>query len=236
MRDITLGLIFIETIFEARSLPNKYLIPIKLSILNTLYLSYEENTLTYLWKYNLYTLTNTNLLFFTEINTDIYFIYEHKTSILLPNNIITAGNYSINFLLLKLFSHNLNYYLQDKAIQISHIFIFNIIIESLLKQYFKNGIIIPSIQFELIAKKMTSFVKINYIGDSSFIENDIFSFSKLKLLNYILYNLKYKQIIYSPIILGVTKSILADSGFFSSISFQEIIKYLIKLSIEHSTE
>lgn len=154
----------------------------------------------------------------------------------MPNNIITSGNYSINILLLKLFSHNLNFYMQDQAIKLSHIFIFNLIVESLLKQYFKNGISIPSIQFELIAKKMTSFVKINYIGDSFLLENDIFEFNKVKLLNYILYILGYKQLLYSPIILGITKSILAGSGFFASISFQEIIKYLIKLSIEHSTE
>ena len=83
---------------------------------------------------------------------------------------------------------------------------------------------------------MTSFVKINYVGDSSLLENDIFEFSKLKILNNIYVILGYKQILYSPIILGITKSVLACSGFFASISFQEIIKYLIKLSIEHSTD
>lgn len=154
----------------------------------------------------------------------------------MPNNIITSGNYSINILLLKLFSHNLNFYTQDQAIKLSHIFIYNLIVESLLKQYFKNGINIPSIQFELIVKKMTSFVKINYKGDSSLLENDIFDFSKLKILNYTLNILGYKQMLYSPIILGITKSVLACSGFFASISFQEIIKFLIKLSIEYSTD
>ncbi|XP_026189604.1 DNA-directed RNA polymerase subunit beta''-like [Cyclospora cayetanensis] len=172
-----------------------------------------------------------------KINTiSLNKIYEHNTAILLPNNIITSGNYSINILLLKLFSYNLNFYKQDHSITMSHIFIFNLIIESLLKQYFKNGINIPSIQFELIAKKMTSFVKINYIGDSSLLENDIFEYTKLKILNYTLFTLGYKQILYIPIILGITKSILACSGFFLSISFQEIIKYLIKLSIEVSTD
>lgn len=48
IKDITSGLISIETIFEARALPNVYLIPIKLSILTNLYLSYEETTLNYL--------------------------------------------------------------------------------------------------------------------------------------------------------------------------------------------
>nr|YP_009186578.1 hypothetical protein [Cyclospora cayetanensis]AKO71998.1 hypothetical protein [Cyclospora cayetanensis] len=237
IKDITSGLISIEIIFEAKALPNIYLIPSKLSILNNLFISYEETTLNYLWKYNLYTFSNKNLLFFTEINTiSLNKIYEHNTAILLPNNIITSGNYSINILLLKLFSYNLNFYKQDHSIIMSHIFIFNLIIESLLKQYFKNGINIPSIQFELIAKKMTSFVKINYIGDSSLLENDIFEYTKLKILNYTLFTLGYKQILYIPIILGITKSILACSGFFLSISFQEIIKYLIKLSIEVSTD
>lgn len=83
---------------------------------------------------------------------------------------------------------------------------------------------------------MTSFVRINYIGDSSLIENDIFSFSALKTLNYTLCILGYRQLLYSPIVLGISKSILAASGFLASISFQEIIRYLIKLSMEHSTE
>ena len=113
---------------------------------------------------------------------------------------------------------------------------YNLIIESLLKQYFKNGIIIPSIQFELIAKKMTSFVKINYVGDSSLVENDIFAFSRLRALNYSLSILGYKEILYTPIILGITKSVLASSGFFASISFQEIIKYIINLSMGGSID
>lgn len=236
IKDITLGLISIEAVFEAKSLPNIYLVPNKLGILNNIFLLYEEATLNYLWKYNLYACTNNKTLFFTEITTSYSQVYENKTSIILPNNIITAGNYSINILLLKLFSHNLNYYTQDQSINLSHIFIFNIIVESLLKQYFKNGIIIPSVQFELIAKKMTSFVKINYVGDSTLLENDIFYFSKLKILNYALNLLGYKQLLYYPIVLGISKSVLAGSGFLASISFQEIIRYLIKLSIEDSTE
>lgn len=238
IKDITSGLILIEIIFEAKILPNIYFIPQKLNILTNIFLLYEENTLNYLWNYSLYTFSynKKKLLFFTEINSYSNYIYENKTSILTPNNIIIPGNYSINILLLKLFSHNLNFYMQDQAIKLSHIFIFNLIVESLLKQYFKNGINIPSIQFELIAKKMTSFVKINYSGDSALLENDIFDFNKLKILNYILYTLGYKQILYSPVVLGITKSVLACSGFFASISFQEIIKFLKKLSIEHSID
>ena len=237
IKDITTGLIYIEIIFETKILPNIYLITPKLSILNNIFLIYEENTLNYLWKYNIYTFCNKNLLFFSNIylNSSNY-LYEHKTSIIIPNNIIISGNYSINILLLKLFSHNLNYYTQNKAIKLSHIFIYNLLIESLLKQYFKNGLNIPSIQFELIIKKMTSFIKINYRGDSSLLENDIFEFNKLNMLNYVLKILGYKQILYTPIILGISKSILASSGFFASISFQEIIKFLIKLSIESSID
>lgn len=236
VKDITLGLISIEVVFEAKSLPNLYLIPSKLGILNTIFLLYEEAELNYLWKYSIYACANNTTLFFTEIATSYLPLYECKTSIVLPNNIITAGNYSVNVLLLKVFSHNLSYYIQDQSINLSQIFIFNLIVESLLKQYFKNGIVIPSIQFELIARKMTSFVKINYIGDSTLLENDIFDFNKLKILNYSLNLLGYKQLLYYPIVLGVTKSVLAGSGFLASISFQNIIRYLIKLSMENSTE
>ena len=192
--------------------------------------------LNYLWKYSLYTCSNNTTLFFTEITTSYLELYERRTSIVLPNNIITAGSYSMNILLLKIYSHNLSYYIQDQATNLSQIFIFNLIVESLLKQYFKNGIVMPSIQFELIARKMTSFVKVNYIGDSAISENDIFDFNKLKILNYSLRLLGYEELLYYPVVLGITKSVLAGSGLLASISFQEIIKYLIKLSMEDSTE
>ncbi len=47
-KDITSGLIFIDTIFEARTMPNTYLIPTKLGILNNISLSYEEASSNYL--------------------------------------------------------------------------------------------------------------------------------------------------------------------------------------------
>lgn len=236
LKDITSGLLSIEIIFEAKTLLNKYLIPSTLSVLNNISLKYEENTLNYIWFYTLYTIKNKSLVFFSDITTYPIISYEHKTSIILPNNILTSGQYSVNNLILKIFSHNLSYYSQEQAIKISFLYIFNLIVESLVKQYFKNGIIIPSIQFELLVKKMTSFVKINYIGDSSFTENDILEFSILESLNYIYIKLGYLQLLFFPIVLGVSKNILASAGLLASISFQEILKYLMKVSIETTTD
>ncbi len=48
IKDITSGLMSIETIFEARVIPNTYIIPIKLSLLNNISFSYEETMLNYL--------------------------------------------------------------------------------------------------------------------------------------------------------------------------------------------
>jgi len=236
INDITSGLLSIETIFEARSLLNSHLIPTKCSILEKLFIHYEDIILNYIWTYSLFDFKNNNLLYYTELNNNIVYPYENSTSIILPQNIITCGNYSINILLLRLFSHNLEYYNQDQAIKISHLFAFNLIVESLLKQYLKNGVIIPSIQFELLVKKMTSFVRINHIGSSSLIENDIFDFSILESLNYSFYTFGYTQLLYTPIVLGISKSILCSSGFLASISFQDIIKNLMSLTVENSVD
>nr|QEM01615.1 plastid-encoded DNA-directed RNA polymerase beta''B [Nephromyces sp. ex Molgula occidentalis] len=122
------------------------------------------------------------------------------------------------------------------ATKISFIFIQFLIVESLYKQYLSNNINVPIIHFEWIIKKMTSCVKIDYTGESSFNISDIISFNLIHLINLAYTQQGYKEILYKPLVLGVSKSILAYSGFLTAASFQETIKILLKSSLENQID
>ncbi|KFG27580.1 putative DNA-directed RNA polymerase subunit beta, partial (apicoplast) [Toxoplasma gondii GAB2-2007-GAL-DOM2] len=65
-------------------------------------------------------------------------------------------------------------------------------------------------------------------------EENIISFNFVTTLNYVYSFFGYKQIIYKPIILGISKSILASSGFLATISFQETFRSLIKFTFKNT--
>ena len=231
VKDITTGLSSIEEIFEIRSTLNSFILPPTITVLNKSFYIYEEISLSYLHLYSLFNLQNKTTVYLNNITRYPKLLYEQISSILLPQYNIISTNFSINIILSKLYSIFLDFYTQEYSTYLSHLYVYNLIVESLTKQYYKNNILIPSIQFEIIAKKMTSFVSINYIGDSSLNEKDIFDFNLINILNTTYNLLGYSQLFYTPIVLGISKSILASSGFLVSISFQEILKNIINLSI-----
>ncbi|KAF8819416.1 putative Rna polymerase C1 [Cardiosporidium cionae] len=108
--------------------------------------------------------------------------------------------------------------------------------ESLCKQYINNGIRLPTIHFELIAKKMTSCVKLTSIGDTAFKYNDILPFNLIHTVNMALAYHGYTISYYKPHLLGISRSVLAYSGFLSASSFQETIKTLINSALESKVD
>ena len=125
---------------------------------------------------------------------------------------------------------------QYSAAKQSLFFTMNLIIESLLNQYLFQGISLPSIHFELMAKKMTSCVKIIYPGDLTLNIGNIFPLNLIETLNLASKFNGFRMCTYTPIILGITKSTIANSGFFSSISFQETLKLLGKAALYQSSD
>ena len=226
----------IEEIFEIRYTSNSFILSPTISILNKAFYIYEETYLSYLHLYSLFNLQNKTTIYLNNINKLPQILYEQISSILLPQYNIISNNVSINIISSKIYSIFLDFYSQEHSAYLSHLYVYNLIVESLTKQYYKNNILIPSIQFEIIAKKMTSFVSINFIGDSSLNEKDIINFNLIHILNTTYNVLGYSQIFYTPIVLGISKSILASSGFLVSISFQEILKNIINLSVYSSVD
>nr|QEM01644.1 plastid-encoded DNA-directed RNA polymerase beta''B [Nephromyces sp. ex Molgula occidentalis] len=235
--DIISGLQYIETIFESKIKSYNWL------IINTGYLIEQVSYNNYDELNNLFI---NKLLILNDLNN--YSISTGITSkinsfFLEPTSIISGGSISLYessynpVLLLDLkFKTLLNYFNQFKATKISFNFIFNIIIESLYTQYISNNINIPLIHFEILTKKMTSWVKIIHTGNSSFKIGDILPLTIIHLTNfsYILYN--KNSIIYKPIILGISRSVLASSGFLTAASFQQTLKILINATLENQID
>lgn len=171
-----------------------------------------------------------------HIDTHEKMSYEKASSIISPTTSVFSGFSSINTIINTLYLHKISFLSSSLASKSAHFFVFNAIVESLLKQYLKHGIAIPSLHFEIIADKMTSFVKITHPAESTLFTNDITESRKIYLLNTTMKQLGYKNILYTPIVLGITRSILIQSGALSSFSFQETFKHLTKLSLDSEVD
>nr|QEM01905.1 plastid-encoded DNA-directed RNA polymerase beta''B [Nephromyces sp. ex Molgula occidentalis] len=234
--DITSGLQYIETIFESKN--NKYnsLIIKKGYLINKIfYNNYDLLNQIYINKIIIFN-NYYNYNFEFNISNNIKSLLIDYSSIIKGGDLVQYINYSPHLILINKFlslNTKLNQYISTK---ISFNFIQILNVESIYKQYIYNNINIPLIHFELITKKMTSWVKINFNGDTNLKLNDIISFNIIHLINIALYKNNYKTAFYYPLILGISKSILASSGFLTAASFQEIIRVLIKSALENQIE
>nr|QEM01786.1 plastid-encoded DNA-directed RNA polymerase beta''B [Nephromyces sp. ex Molgula occidentalis] len=235
-KDITSGLQYIETIFESKNNNYNSLIIKKGYLINKIF--YNNYDLLNNYFINKIIIFNNyyNYNFDFGISNNIKFLLIDYSSIIKGGDLIQYITYSPHLILNNKFLSLINKLNQYISAKISLNFIQILIVESIYKQYIYNNINIPLIHFEIITKKMTSWVKINFNGDTNFKLNDIISFNILHLINIALYKNNYKIAYYSPLILGISKSILASSGFLTAASFQEIIRVLIKSALENQIE
>nr|QEM01726.1 plastid-encoded DNA-directed RNA polymerase beta''B [Nephromyces sp. ex Molgula occidentalis] len=228
--DIIYGLQNIETIFESKNLYDSSIIFPTGYILETINYSNSVTTTSSL-RFKIFMLPQTVTLT-TSKSILLTSGLKKETSIIKGGDLFQSIQYSpqkileFKFLALKtLFS-------QYTSSKISLIYIQHIIIESLFQQYKNNNIIIPQIHFELIAKRMTSYIKIISSGNTNFKVNDILPLNLINLINLANIYHGYNKSIYTPMVLGISKTILIYSGFLSASSFQETIKILIQSALE----
>nr|QEM01702.1 plastid-encoded DNA-directed RNA polymerase beta''B [Nephromyces sp. ex Molgula occidentalis] len=230
--DITYGLQHIETIFEAwRPKCNSFIITQGFLIDKISTQLYEDKSNLFVQKLLIFTQTNQSKLDF-QYSSHIKSLLINKTSILSGGSLIQFINYSPHLILQYKYDNTLSYGTQFFASKSCFIFIQHLLLESLVKQYFIHGIIIPIIHFELIIKKMTACVKIIALGDTAFKYNDILPFNLIHMVNMALLYHGYTLSSYKPHLLGISKSILASSGFLTASSFQETLKTLIHSALE----
>ncbi|CAD2107662.1 RNA polymerase D (apicoplast) [Plasmodium vinckei brucechwatti] len=223
LNDITIGLESINIIFENKNIKNNISF-----ISNNIYVIYYVKYYNYLNNIiYIYNVCNINKINYFKYKLNFYsYIFEDISSILYSGYSLNTDFYLVNNNLKYYFKYllsNINIY---QSIKSSYIYIYNILLESIVKQYSYQNIYLPAIYFELIIKKMLSCIKIISNNFNLFKYNDIIPLYLINIINYSLNLNKYKIYKYEPIILGVTKSILANSGFLTNISFQNTFKIL----------
>ena len=97
--------------------------------------------------------------------------------------------------------------------------------------YRLQGVYINDKHIELILKQMLSKVLITDSVESSYRANQIAEYDDVRLLNIKLLEEKKRQILFSRLLLGITKSSLLTNSFISAASFQETTKILTDAAI-----
>jgi DNA-directed RNA polymerase subunit beta' len=80
---------------------------------------------------------------------------------------------------------------------------------------------------ELIIRQMFSRVQIEEVGDSEFVNGDVISKLAVVDANEQLLKEKKKPIVYTQLLLGITKASLSTDSFLSAASFQDTTRVLI---------
>lgn len=110
-----------------------------------------------------------------------------------------------------------------------------LLINSVQAVYFSQGVIIADKHIELIIREMTNKVYIEYPGETNFLPGDILDLEQVNYINLCLQKEKDK-ILFSPILLGITKSSLKADGFLAAASFQETTRVLTQAAIQGKTD
>ena len=133
----------------------------------------------------------------------------------------------------KIFRHySLNFSIY-KATQKSFEFIQKLIIDEIQKIYCSQGVYIADKHLEIVVRQMTSKVQIIEGGKTGLLCGELIEFDWAYLINE---KLKRQEILYEPIILGITKSCLETESFISAASFQETTRILSKAAIQNKID
>ena len=97
-----------------------------------------------------------------------------------------------------------------------------IIIDGVHRVYRSQGVSITDKHLEVIVKQMTSKIRILEGGQTGFFPGEIADLQFIEFVN----TLVLRQIVYEPIVLGITKASLEVDSFLSAASFQQTTKVL----------
>ncbi|MDP2663962.1 MAG: DNA-directed RNA polymerase subunit beta', partial [bacterium] len=106
------------------------------------------------------------------------------------------------------------------------------IVKEIQRIYVSQGAIIHDKHLEVITRQMFSRVRVKDSGNSHFDSGDVVEIIKIVEENKELRKEKKKEIVFQPILLGISKVALTADSFLSAASFQETSRVLIKAAIE----
>ena len=110
----------------------------------------------------------------------------------------------------------------NQAVRQSFYKIQQIIIDGVHRVYRSQGVSITDKHLEVIVKQMTSKIRILEGGQTGFFPGEIADLQFIEFVN----TLVLRQIVYEPIVLGITKASLEVDSFLSAASFQQTTKVL----------
>jgi DNA-directed RNA polymerase subunit beta' len=110
------------------------------------------------------------------------------------------------------------------------------IINEVLALYASQGIDINAKHLELVVRQMFSRVRVEDPGDSLYAAGEVISRASAIEENEILIKEKSKPIVYSQLLLGLTRASIASDSFLSAASFQETTRVLVGAAITGKTD
>nr|UXE31122.1 RNA polymerase beta'' subunit [Ostreobium quekettii] len=108
-----------------------------------------------------------------------------------------------------------------------------LIIDEIQKVYCSQGIYIADKHLEIVVRQMTSKVQIIKGGQTGLLSGELVEFDWIRLIEQ---KFGSSEIVYEPIVLGITKSCLETESFISAASFQETTRILTKAAIQNKID
>lgn len=173
-------------------------------------------------------------------------LFEARMSRKIENSINIPGNLQFYFLkILKFFIGKDTNLLKEKNKEIFKFdyaykkAIFKIqqtLVSHLTEAYLNQGVYIAEKHFEIIIREMTARVRILVSGDGGYFPGEFVHIKSLKKANNDLIKIGKTPMIYEPLVLGITKSVLYAESFLLAASFQEVHRVLIRNALENKTD
>ena len=108
-----------------------------------------------------------------------------------------------------------------------------LIINEIQKVYCSQGIYIADKHLEIVVRQMTAKVQVIKGGQTGLLCGELI---ELDWIHSIERKFGSEEIVYEPIILGITKSCLETESFISAASFQETTRILTKAAIQNKID
>ncbi len=105
------------------------------------------------------------------------------------------------------------------------------IINEVLRIYAAQGQDVADKHLEIIVRQMFSRVQVEDPGDSAFVTGDIVSKAAVMEANEVLHKEKKSEVVFTQLLLGITKVSIWSDSFLSAASFQDTTRVLINAAV-----
>lgn len=110
------------------------------------------------------------------------------------------------------------------------------LVQSIFDAYASQGVKISQKHIEIIVRQMTRRIRVLDGGDSGLLPGEFCLFTRIQNLNNKLFFHEKRTVIYQPILLGITKSVLQSESFLLAASFQEVSRVLVRSALTRKTD